>query len=236
MINILFEDDFIILVDKPAKVLSQPSIDKKRIPIKEQLETERPDLIDRLFLHHRLDYETSGIFLMSKNKSVNKALTDMFTHHNFKKKYHCLTKPHDLKPAKKVECESINESNWKIKNFMAPAFGLANNKKRMISVKTGKWAAETEFKIINKTSDFYYTEAIPKTGRTHQIRLHLQESCRSILGDSIYGGQSETVSRLMLHALSLEFIHPKLNTSLKIEAPLPQDFLNILENIDEHKI
>ncbi len=228
MISILFEDDFIILVDKPAMVLSQPSFDKKRLPIKEQLEKTRPDLVGKLFLHHRLDFETSGVFLMSKNKSVNKALTEMFTQHDFKKIYHCLTKPHDLKAGKKVTCEITDEHQWKIKNFIAPAKGLANNKKRMISVRSGGWPAETDFKLISKNEKFYYIEAQPKTGRTHQIRQHLQESSRSILGDNIYGGQSTIVPRLMLHAHRLEFNHPQLGTALSIEAPLPADFKTVL--------
>lgn len=228
MISVLFEDEFLILVDKPALVLSQPSLDKKRMPIKELLEQGRPDLIGKLFLHHRLDFETSGVFLMSKDKSVNKALTEMFTQHNFIKTYHCLTKPHDLKAGKKVICEVIDNSNWKIKNFIAPAKGLANNKKRMISVRSGGWSAETDFNLISKNEKLMHIAALPKTGRTHQIRQHLQESSRSILGDNIYGGQSTLVPRLMLHALSLEFNHPKLGNALKIEAPLPQDFKTVL--------
>ena len=70
MISILFEDDFLILVDKPALVLSQPSVrdsNKAKLPIKELIEQQRPDLNGQLFLHHRLDFETSGVFLMSKS-------------------------------------------------------------------------------------------------------------------------------------------------------------------------
>lgn len=229
MIEILFEDKHLILVNKPAMVLSQPSFDKKRIPIKEQVEAQRPDLQGSLYLHHRLDFDTSGIFLMSKNKNINKDLTEMFTNHSFVKRYVCLTRPNELAPGKKVECEIINDKEWIIKNHMAPAKGMANNKKRMISVKSGGWSAETSFKILQTTPLFHYVEALPKTGRTHQIRQHLQESYRSILGDSIYGGKSADVPRLMLHAQALEFTHPFTGKELKIEAPLPKDFQSCLE-------
>jgi 23S rRNA-/tRNA-specific pseudouridylate synthase len=210
-------------------VLSQPSIrdsNHAKMPIKELLEKQRPDLKGKLFLHHRLDYETSGVFLMSKSTLVNKTLTEMFTKHSFHKVYRCLAKPHELKPGKKVICDIKNETSWKINNYMAPAHGM--KQKRMISVKSGKWSAETEFTVLSSTEKFHYIEAVPKTGRTHQIRQHLQESHRSILGDMIYGGKSDDVKRLMLHAFKLSFFHPQTKEKLSIEAPLPKDFLELL--------
>jgi 23S rRNA pseudouridine955/2504/2580 synthase len=231
--DILFEDEFIICVDKPAMVLSQPSFDKNRIPVKEQLEYQRPDLKNKLFLHHRLDFETSGVFLMSKSPISNKPLTEMFKNHNFEKFYVCLTRPNALSAGKKVTCEinSENENTWTIKNFMAPAKGMGGGKRRMISVKAGGWQAETEFKILSTNLLFHYIQAKPKTGRTHQIRQHLQESYRSILGDNIYGGKSADVPRLMLHAHRLEFQHPITHQPLKIEAALPKDFESCLHKV-----
>lgn len=228
--QILFEDDFIISVFKPAMVLSQPSFDKKRIPIKEQFEIFRPDLKNKLFLHHRLDFETSGVFLMSKSAAANKPLTAMFQNHDFTKTYVCLTRPNPLNAGKKVTCEidPQNENKWIIKNYMAPAKGMAGGKKRMISVKSGGWVAETEFTILSSHRLFHYIQATPKTGRTHQIRQHLQESYRSILGDNIYGGKSADVPRLMLHAQKLQFNHPITGINIQIEAALPKDFESCL--------
>ncbi len=231
--EILFEDEFIISVYKPAMVLSQPSFDKKRIPIKEQFEIQRPDLKNKLFLHHRLDFETSGVFLMSKSAQANKPLTEMFQNHHFQKTYECLTRPNVLDAGKKVICtiSAEIENAWTIKNFMAPAKGMAGGKKRMISVKSGGWVAETEFKILSMHPSFHYTQAKPKTGRTHQIRQHLQESYRSILGDNIYGGKSADVPRLMLHAKKLEFNHPITGQPVIIEAALPKDFETCLHKV-----
>jgi 23S rRNA-/tRNA-specific pseudouridylate synthase len=204
------------------------SFDKKRIPAKEQLEALRIDLKNKLFLHHRLDYETSGVFLMSKSSQINKQLTEMFTHHDFTKTYHCLAYNNELKVGKKADVQIINDHQWIIKNYMAPAKGMVNHKKRMISVKSGGWPAETEFSILEKKKDFMYLQARPKTGRTHQIRQHLQESYRSILGDNIYGGKSDKVPRLMLHAYQLDFSHPHFKTPISVRAPLPQDFKTLL--------
>lgn len=232
-IDILFEDEFIICVNKPAMVLSQVSFNKERKPIQELVEIQRPDLKKNLYLHHRLDYETSGVFLMSKAKQANGPLTEMFKNHSFEKIYHCLSRPNPLAAGKKVTCEQLqsDQSEWVIKNFMAPAKGMDSKKKRMISVKSGGWAAETHFKILNTTEKFHYIQCTPKTGRTHQIRQHLQESYRSILGDNIYGGKSSEVPRLMLHAFQLNFPHPITKEKMNVEAPLPQDFKKLLSGL-----
>lgn len=229
--QILFEDAALILVNKPAMVLSQPSFDKNRKPVKDLVEELRPDLKGNLYLHHRLDFETSGVFLMSKAKAANAPLTEMFQKHEFNKVYVCLTRPNQLAAGKKVNCTILDETGdeWLINNFMAPAKDMLKHKKRMISVKSGGWPAETHFKILQKGSYYYFVQATPKTGRTHQIRQHLQESYRSILGDNIYGGKSSEVPRLMLHALKLEFNHPLTKEFLSIEAPLPADFSKLLK-------
>jgi 23S rRNA pseudouridine955/2504/2580 synthase len=229
LIETLFEDDYLVIINKPPLVLSQPSVDKKRIAVKDQYETENPNYRGKLFLHHRLDFETSGVFLMSKASTINKSLTEMFSRHQFEKKYICLTRPNKIQPGKKVECEIINEKEWIIKNFMAPAKMGGGQKKRMISVKSGGWAAETKFIIQRKTEQYFCIEAIPKTGRTHQIRQHLQESFCSILGDNIYGGKSEMVPRLMLHARELNFMHPLLKKRISVVASPPKDFQKFLD-------
>lgn len=229
--QILFEDEYIICVNKPAMVLSQPSFNKERKPVQLLLEEQRPDLKNKLYLHHRLDFETSGVFLLSKSKLANSPLTEMFKSHQFEKIYHCLSRPNSLQAGKKVDCIVIqnDQSEWIIKNFMAPAKGMGK-KTRMISVKSGGWAAETHFKILKTTSKFHYIECRPKTGRTHQIRQHLQESYRSILGDNIYGGKSAEVPRLMLHAFQLKFLHPISQQAMCVKAPLPTDFIKIVSS------
>lgn len=214
-------------------MLSQVSFDKNRIPVKEQFEKENPRFIEdksqKLFLHHRLDFETSGVFLMSKSPKINGELTKMFTEHSFEKRYLCITKPHEIKAGKKVELQQVNTDTWTIKSYMAPAKDMKSKKKRMISVRSGGWPAETEFKILSRNKSFFVVEAFPKTGRTHQIRHHLQESFCSILGDNIYGGKSEIVSRLMLHASHLRFTHPMTKESMFVVAPPPSDFQKFLD-------
>ena len=112
---------------------------------------------------------------------------------------------------------------------MAPAKMGGGQKKRMVSVKSGGWPAETKFSILNKTDHYFCIEAIPKTGRTHQIRQHLQESYCSILGDNIYGGKSDLVPRLMLHARELNFMHPLSKKMINVVALPPKDFQKFLD-------
>ena len=212
-------------------ILSQKSFDPKRKTVQDLIEEQRPDLKNQLFMHHRLDFETSGVFLMSKSKEANAPLTEMFKKHQFEKIYVCLARPNVLQPGKKVECQILqaDQSEWVIKNHMAPAKDMVKHKKRMISVKSGGWSAETHFKILKSTKLYHYIQATPKTGRTHQIRQHLQESYRSILGDNIYGGKSSEVPRLMLHAQQLNFSHPITQETLRVEAELPIDFVSLLK-------
>lgn len=236
-LEILYEDKELILVNKPPQLLSQKSVDPKRLTVEDVLKNQRPDL--QLFLHHRLDKETSGVFLFSKSKSVNGKLTEMFKNHDFQKTYWCLTYPNTLEPSKKVSCLSLNSEaplteshHWIIKNYMAPAKheGGKSSRKRMISVKSGGWPAETEFRTLKVFPKYFLIEAKPKTGRTHQIRQHLQESHRSIIGDDLYGGGRPTLtSRFLLHAYELEFPHPVTNEKLIVRAPLPKDFQKLIE-------
>lgn len=236
-LEILYEDKELILVNKPPMLLSQKSLDPKRLTVEEVLKNQRTDL--QLFLHHRLDKETSGVFLFSKSKSVNGKLTEMFKQHDFHKTYWCLTYPNTLEPSKKVTCVNLNSespltdsNHWIIKNYMAPAKfeGGKGGKKRMISVKSGGWPAETEFRILKVFPKYFLVEAKPKTGRTHQIRQHLQESHRSIIGDDLYcGGRANLAPRFLLHAYELEFPHPSTGKKINVTAPLPKDFQSLIE-------
>lgn len=236
-LDILFEDDFLLAVNKPAGTLSQKSLDPKRHTVEDLLLKQRPEL--KVFLHHRLDKETTGVFLFSKSKDINSNLTNMFRNHHFTKIYWCLSSPHKLMINNKVKPIKAgplvhNEDHWIIRNYMAPSKGLSNSNSkskitRMISVNSGGLPAETEFRTLKKFSSYYLIEAKPKTGRTHQIRQHLQESDRSLIGDELYGGVPDSLfPRFMLHAYELEFEHPKKKEPLIIRAPLPEDFKKLI--------
>lgn len=230
-IPILYQDDSIILVNKPAGIPSQPTVDKKRIDLYTLLNRQ---LGFSVYQHHRLDKDTSGVILFATSKKANLPLTEMFKKHQFKKTYICLTKPQkNLDQNLDEKSKQIRElhSQWTITNHLVARrkFGQGPKSVKMFRTDSGGDYAETHFKILSVSEHSNLVEASPLTGRTHQIRVHCLHSGIPILGDSLYGGKDASVPRLMLHAFSLEFAHPLSGKVLKISAPLPEDFSTLLK-------
>ncbi len=215
-IPILYEDQDILAVAKPAGLSTQASFDPRKENLYSLLQERRAE---KLFLHHRLDKDTSGVILFGRHPRANKGLTDLFRDHQIQKTYWAL--------AKKGKSHSSHE--WTVRDHLAPVRGSNKNKMRMVRVKSGGWPAETSFRRLESFLDSEWIEALPKTGRTHQIRVHLAFEGQPILGDPLYGGRSSFVPRLLLHARSLEFAHPVTKEKQKIEAPIPDDFQALLE-------
>ncbi|WP_374080140.1 RluA family pseudouridine synthase [Bdellovibrio bacteriovorus] len=220
---ILFEDEYFIAAEKPSGLPSQPTVDKRRpdffTQFKKQLQEERgKDFY--LGLHHRLDRDTSGVMIFTKNKIANEPLAEMFKKHKIQKTYICLTKLH--------KCPE----QWEVKNHLAEERDPVLKKMKMKSVRSGGDKAHTLFRKLKTLKKGLVIEAKPLSGRMHQIRVHLAEAGLGIYGDDIYPApKNPQAPRLMLHAMSLEFTHPFTQASLKIECPIPEDiehFLNTL--------
>jgi len=97
-------------------------------------------------------------------------------------------------------------------------------------------SALTEFKVLKRLNGFAYVEAYPRTGRTHQIRVHLAYSGHPIVGDDLYGRKSKRMAaRPLLHAYKIGFIHPITKESILIEAPVPEDMLEFIASL-KHKL
>ncbi len=150
----------------------------------------------QVFLHHRLDKDTSGVLLFSKSKMANGPLTEMFREHRFQKRYWALTKAKTEIP-----------DRWTIENHLTSRKDSSKIMK-MFETESGGDFAETHFKLMGSNEHAAWIEAKPITGRTHQIRVHCAHSGIPILGDTLYDGTDTRVPRLMLHAKSLEFNHP----------------------------
>lgn len=206
MIEILFSDSDYLFINKPAGLPVHQTIDKKRDTVESILKKQIPE---KLFLAHRLDKDTSGVLLFTKSSEKALEVTNDFKNKKIQKTYWALTKT-----------SSKIKNKFKVDNF------LSANKKgkltKMQSVKSGGLIAHTEFQILKQNKEFTVLECRPLTGRTHQIRVHLSELGFPILGDNLYGGNSSTVPRLMLHAQKLKI------GELEVEAPLPKDFKKLL--------
>lgn len=210
-LEILFEDSDLVFINKPAGLPSQAGLHTRHphcLALAEKL-TNGP-----LYLHHRLDKDTSGVMVFSKSKRANPGLTDLFREHALTKTYWALTKPQSLHP---------KDACWTLENHLAPVRGPNKQLMRMVVVKSGGWKAITHFKTLEQTKYADWIEAKPQTGRTHQVRVHLAGQKFPIWGDPLYGGKNPDVPRLLLHAQSLEFKHPITQETLLISAPPPAD-------------
>lgn len=221
-LEILFEDEALVAVNKPPGIPSQGTRDPKRTHV---LECAEKQLGCKLFLHHRLDRDTSGVLVFGKDPSANARLTDIFREHEAQKSYLALSKINSgVKP------EIQKTKNFTVKLHMAPVRG-AKGVERMVVVKSGGWVSETDFETLWSDSTSRLFLAHPKTGRTHQLRVHLAHNRLPILGDSLYGGKSSSVPRLMLHAWKLKIPHPTQGGILELIAPIPKDMASVFQRL-----
>lgn len=216
--EVIYRDEDLLVVNKPAGLLSQQSLDKRRPHVVTWVEQH---LGVKAALHHRLDKDTSGVLVLGLSKRVNAKLTDLFRDHEMKKTYWALAKP---------RTEDTREE-FSVLNHVAPVRDAKKKLLRMVEVRSGGWKAETDFRVLAHADGFDWIEAKPKTGRTHQIRVHLAGIKRPIWGDFLYGGKNPGYPRLMLHARVLEFPHPFLGETLQLVAPAPADFKAFLERV-----
>lgn len=223
ILPILFEDDDLIIINKPSGLNSQPSHDR-RLPdaftgLQKQLNTKN------IFLHHRIDKDTSGILLLGKSKQANKPLSEMFQNHQFERIYLALTKPGN-KP--------LPANAWTVENYLRP-YKEGKIMKQQVRNSGGDYA-KTDFQTLDANQKACLILAKPHTGRMHQIRVHLAVDRRPIWGDRIYGGRptaelQNLIPRLMLHAWKMNFIHPITNSAIEVTAPLPSDFQQALDKL-----
>jgi 23S rRNA pseudouridine1911/1915/1917 synthase len=224
--GILFEDADLIAVSKPPGLPSHPTVDEARdnlfIAVTRFLKKRDGDA-PYLGIHHRLDRDTSGIVLFTKSRQVNTAIAESFSRHQVVKIYQALT----IAPARVKVPEE-----WTIRHYLGK---VSAKSKRAIygAVRSGGDFAETSFRIIEHHPHGIWIEAIPKTGRTHQIRVHLAEYGLPILGDDLYRLQkiNDPAPRLMLHASQLRFPHPLTRAEISVKSPLPEDFKQCLATI-----
>jgi len=229
--KILYEDEWLIIINKDPGIPTQPTIDPNRANL---FEMTKRFLLQRngstrsepyLGLHHRLDRDTSGVVMFTKKEQANKGVSELFSKHRIQKTYHCL-----VWRTPEAPLLSAHEK-FEVKNFLSK-ISAKNDNARFGSVKSNGDPAHTYFRVIEMFREVYWLEAQPKTGRTHQIRVHTSELGLPILGDPQYFPTNIVplvrAPRLLLHAYQLEFDHPISGLPMKIEAPLPDDFFKVL--------
>lgn len=205
-VPIVFEDAWLLAVDKPAGIPTQGTWATDQHDLQALLKTQRPDL--KLFLHHRLDLGTSGLLIFAKDAAANPSLTKQFTEGGVRKRYLArLSAP--LAPC------SVDLPIGRVRGAAPGRFGCEGD---LLEPK----ASRTDFEAVPdgtlaSLEGEHWILAKPRTGRTHQIRVHLASLERPILGDTLYGGAPS--DRLWLHAWQLSLIHPVTGEPLELEAP-----------------
>lgn len=210
--NIIYKDDHILVIDKPAGLPVLPDGWEQDAPyLVKMLEEE----YGKLWVVHRLDKGTSGAMIFARDAESHRALNIQFENHEAMKTYHAIVE---------------GNPKWEEKVTKFPLRANVGKKHRTaVDDKNGK-PSETHFRVIKRYQDAALVEAKPMTGRTHQIRVHAYALGHPLLGDVLYNAQETwLITRPALHAQSLSFIHPVTNERMKFTAPRPADFENALK-------
>lgn len=223
-LNIIFENDDLIIVNKPAGMVVHPAAGHDSGTLVHAVLGYDPDMEgiggeERPGLVHRLDKETSGLIVLAKNERAHRWLQDQFRMRTVEKTYLALVDGKPPTPTGRVEA-SIGRD--------------PSHRKQMAIVPAGKGRESvSEYKTLESFKDHTLLEFHPHTGRTHQIRLHCQFLGCPIVGDSIYGKKSLTVNikRHFLHAAKLKIILPNETTPRLFEAELPDELKRVLDEV-----
>ena len=219
-LNIVYEDDDLLVVDKPAGLTVHPAPGHLEHTLVNAILSHFPHLADisdslRPGVVHRLDKDTSGVMLVAKNKVAQDNLINQFRTRSIMKAYLALVKG-KLTPERGIIEAAIGRD--------------PRNRKRMAVVTLGR-EARTEYQVIKYTGNYTLLEVLMETGRTHQIRVHLAAIGYPVVGDPVYGIKSPHLSRQFLHACRLGFKLPSTGEYVEFESELPPDLEQALEDI-----
>ena len=242
-IRVIYEDDDLLVVDKQAGLVVHPGAGNETGTLVNGLLGRWPDLanvgsLSRPGIVHRLDRGTSGLLVVAKTQKAYDSLTAQFSDRSTGRRYLALVWG-------KLEAESGSVD--------APIGRSKKDRVRMAVISSGK-TARTNYEVDQRWSDPEVTllKCKLETGRTHQIRVHLNSISNPIICDSSYGGGEKRIksyhvkhtnflqkllmslNRVALHAYSIEFIHPQSQKINKFIAPIPQDFNYILEMLENY--
>ena len=224
-LDIVYEDDTVIVVNKPAGLVVHPAAGNWTGTLLNGLLAHCPELsqIPRAGIVHRLDKETSGLMVVAKTLPAQNSLVQQLQERTVKRIYRAVA-------------NGIVPFDGKIETQIGRD---PHNRVKMAVVKFGGKEAVTHVKVLERYQAHSYIECALETGRTHQIRVHMREAKHPLAGDPVYGNPrhpcSDTVkteikalARQALHAYRLSFIHPQNGEEMQFEAPLPQDIYHLL--------
>ncbi len=234
-VKVVFEDKDLVVLDKPAgMIVNKSDTTKGEKTVQEWVEEKfsifnfqfsidrESDFFKRAGIVHRLDKETSGIILVAKTREAFENLQSQFKERKVQKTYIALAHG-KIEPVEGEINIAVGRLPWNRKRF---------------GVLSGGRESVTRYRVIsNSQQDLTLVELYPKSGRTHQIRVHLQYIKHPIFSDPLYGGRKtsrndrELLPRVFLHASKISFFHPATKKALSFESPLPEDLNKFLDSL-----
>ena len=226
-LTIVYEDEHLLVIDKPAGLVVHPGAGNARGTLMNALlhHDETLNLVPRAGLVHRLDKETSGLLLVARNLTAQQALASMIEQRLIKRVYHAV-------------CQTALTGGGVIE---APIDRNPKDRTRMM-VRSGGRESRTHYRLLERFRAQSYIELVLDTGRTHQIRVHMAHIRAPLIGDPVYGGRPrlppkpsdalrlelQSFPRQALHARALSFAHPADGRELQFVSPLPDDIERLL--------
>ena len=223
-LDIVFEDNDIILINKPQNMVVHPAAGNYEGTIVNAIMYHCKDNLSsingilRPGIVHRIDKNTSGIIVIAKNDNAHQKLSNQLAEHSMKREYYAIVKGN-----LKEDTGTIN----------APIGRHPIDRKKMAVVNKNSKNAITHYKVLERLKNYTLVKLNLETGRTHQIRVHMAYIGHPLLGDDVYGTKKQPFKLLgqVLHAKTLGFIHPTKNEYIEFETPLPEYFSSTIKKL-----
>lgn len=217
---IIYENDEIIVINKPSGLLSVPSDKEKGSTAYRMVNdyVQQKDKHNRIFITHRLDEDTSGVLMFSKNPKICEAFQDKWNDIVKKRGYFAIV-------------EGVMEE--KKKTIKTRLVKNAQNLMYSTKKKNDGQLAITHYEVIKENEEYSLLDVNIDTGRKNQIRVHLGELGHHVIGDDKYGEPKNPLKRLGLHAYELTFIHPISGKKMTFTAPMPKEFDSLFKEIPQ---
>ncbi len=232
-LNIVYEDEDILVLNKPANMVVHPGAGNKEHTLLNALLHHAPSLhhLPRAGIIHRLDKDTTGLLVVAKTLPAHTSLIRQMQARDIQRHYITLVQGHIISGG-----------------TIDTGFGRHPRNRLKMSVQEQGRQAITHYSVKKQYQDFTLLDVNLMTGRTHQIRVHLAYIHHPVVGDPLYGGRMrlpahateelrtllQDFKRQALHARTLSFYHPKTENELTFKAPIPDDFKLLLNTLDEH--
>lgn len=222
-LNIIYEDDDIIIVNKESGMVVHPGNGNIHGTLVNALMYHTTNLSDingeiRPGIVHRIDKDTSGLMIVAKNNKVHAILADMLSRHEIKRDYIALLKGEFLSDTATID---------------APIGRDKVNRKRMAVTRENSKNAITHMRVIERYKNYTLVRLSLETGRTHQIRVHMDYIGYPVYNDPVYTNDKCDSFGQFLHSTSLDFIHPTTKEQMHFEVDVPEEFKSFIDTLEK---